>query len=177
MTQNGGCQKSHLFFLGDKKKRAAILANETEKSTFFSCRACACPATDTSGFGEEGLFSYWTWRPQSLVSFSLSRLWSSCLNEHYAPLEHEPFDDHSVCNIFTLVFHWCDWNCSDFHEAFSFLSFWENFAAGRDQSLQPRVDLNLFAVNLIGMTWRPGIFRTRRALLTFFGRVEGGHLA
>ena len=37
-----------------------------------------------------------TWCPQSLVSVSFPRHWSSCLNAHFAPLVHEPFDDHCL---------------------------------------------------------------------------------
>ena len=51
------------------------------------------------------------------LPFPFPRLWSSCLNAHFAPLEREPFDDH--CFPVTCVFHQCDWD-SVFHPAFVF---------------------------------------------------------
>ena len=50
--------------------------------------------------------------------FTFPRLWSSCLNAHVAPLEHEPSDDHSwKFHRFPspLFFHWCDWDSCVFH--------------------------------------------------------------
>ena len=75
---------------------------------------------------EWAVFSLYVAFAVTCLLFSLPRLCSSCSNEHTAPLEHEPFDDHCLQSFVfsvTLVSHCCDWDCAVFHLAFFFLSF------------------------------------------------------
>ena len=101
--------------------------------------------------------------------FSLLRLWSSYLSALFAPRAHEPFDDHclqSPCYSVTLVFLWCDFDSSVFHSAFFLFDLQEHFLLRvhnvRVHSLQPRVAVRLFAVNLIGRTKRRSIVHGSR---------------